>query len=264
MKRTANRVDLKTIHPAPEIFARKTARHDFSGPPFIPTALTRPQTGLAVHWREGRPVHPEAGIARRSALVIKRAVDIVGAAIGLVLLAPLFLLVALSIKRADKGPVFFRQARLGRDGKVFALLKFRSMYVERCDASGIAQATANDNRVTRIGAFIRRTSIDELPQLINVLRGEMSLVGPRPHVPFMQAAGINYDELLPHYAFRQTMRPGLTGWAQCQGLRGPTTDQIKALRRVGHDFAYVQNFSLWLDLKIIWKTVGEVLRSTGQ
>lgn len=264
MKRTANRVDLKIIHASLDILARSSAHQGFSGPLFIPRALTRPQTGLAVHWREGRPVQPRVGIARGLSLIIKRAIDIVGAAVGLVLLAPLFVLVAISIKRADKGPIFFRQARLGQGGKMFELLKFRSMYVERCDAAGLAQATANDNRITRIGAFIRRTSVDELPQLINVLRGDMSLVGPRPHVPFMQAAGMNYDELLPHYAFRQTMRPGLTGWAQCQGLRGPTTDQIKALRRVGHDFAYVQNFSLWLDAKIIWKTVGEVLRSTGQ
>ncbi len=264
MKRTANRVDLKIIHSSSEFLPRKTAYHDFFGQPFIPPALTRPQNGLAVHWHEGQPVHPRVGIVRGVSLAIKRAIDIVGAAIGLVLLAPLFALVAVSIKRADSGPIFFQQARLGRDGKIFALLKFRSMYVERCDAAGLAQATANDNRITRIGAFIRRTSIDELPQLINVLCGDMSLVGPRPHVPFMQAAGMNYDELLPHYAFRQTMRPGLTGWAQCQGLRGPTTDQIKALKRVGHDFAYVQNFSLWLDAKIIWKTVGEVLRSTGQ
>lgn len=264
MKRTANKVDLKIIYSSPGTLARSSAHQGFSGSPFIPFAITCPQTGLAVHWHEGQPVHPGVGIARGVSLVIKRAIDIVGAAVGLVLLVPLFVLVAISIKRADKGPIFFRQARLGRDGKIFELLKFRSMYVERCDATGIAQATANDNRVTRIGAFIRRTSIDELPQLINVLRGDMSLVGPRPHVPFMQAAGMNYDELLPHYAFRQTMRPGLTGWAQCQGLRGPTTDQIKALRRVGHDFAYVQNFSLWLDAKIIWKTVGEVQRSTGQ
>lgn len=137
------------------------------------------------------------------------------------------------------------------------------MYADRCDAAGIAQATANDNRVTRIGAFIRRTSVDELPQLINVLRGDMSLVGPRPHVPGMQAAGMDYQDLVPHYAFRQSMRPGLTGWAQCQGLRGPTTDQIRALRRIGHDFAYVQNFSLWLDARIVWKTLGELWRSAA-
>jgi len=261
MKRTANRVDRKTSGTVAANFLRTLARHDFVRTAYIPRTLTRPQSGLAVHWHNGRAVSPEATLSRSISLTVKRSIDILASAFGLLLLSPLFLLIALWIKRTDNGPVFFRQWRLGRDGKVFALLKFRSMYADRCDAAGIHQATANDNRVTRIGAFIRRTSVDELPQLLNVLVGDMSLVGPRPHVPGMQAAGMDYDDLVPHYVFRQSMRPGLTGWAQCQGLRGPTTDQIKALKRIGHDFAYVQNFSLWLDAKIVWKTFGEVWRS---
>lgn len=260
MKRTTNRVDRKTGRSVARHTSRAGAQRDFV-PTYIPRTLTRPQSGLPVRWYGGLPVAPKASLARSLSLVVKRSLDIVGALVGLVLLAPLFLLVAACIWRTDRGPILFRQQRLGRDGAVFALLKFRSMYADRCDAAGIAQATANDNRITRIGAFIRRTSVDELPQLINVLRGDMSLVGPRPHVPGMQAAGVNYDDLVPHYAFRQSMRPGLTGWAQCQGLRGPTTDQIKALRRIGHDFAYVQNFSLWLDARIVWKTLGELWRS---
>ncbi|KKB76089.1 exopolysaccharide biosynthesis protein [Devosia soli] len=189
--------------------------------------------------------------------------DVAGAAAGLLFLAPLLLIIAAWIKLTDKGPVFFRQSRVGLDGQSFEILKFRSMYVHLGDTTGVAQTVANDLRVTPIGAFIRKTSIDELPQLINVLRGDMSLVGPRPHVAGMQAAGMHYEDLVPHYGFRHRMRPGLTGWAQCQGLRGPTTDRTRALRRVGHDFAYVQNFSLWLDIKIIAKTIASELVSSN-
>ena len=261
MKRTAHRNGPKIRRAAAENFSCSPARQNFPRPIHVPRTLTRGQSGLAVHWHEGRAVAPEATPIRAVSLALKRSMDIAFSLAGLVFLSPLFLVIALCIRWTDKGPVLFRQERLGRDGKVFALLKFRSMYADRCDSAGIAQATANDNRITRIGAFLRRTSLDELPQLINVLAGEMSLVGPRPHVPGMLAAGMDYEELMPHYAFRRSMRPGLTGWAQCQGLRGPTSDQIKALRRIAHDFAYVQNFSLWLDAKIIWKTFGEVWRS---
>ncbi|RYI03217.1 MAG: hypothetical protein EON48_16065, partial [Acetobacteraceae bacterium] len=232
MKRTANRVDRKTARASAAVVRRASPSHDFARTVHVPRTLIRPQSGLAVQWRQGQAVAPAATPSRALSLTVKRGIDIVAAIAGLLLLSPLFLVVACCIWRADRGPVLFRQGRVGRDGRVFALLKFRSMYADRCDATGIAQATANDNRVTRIGAFLRRTSVDELPQLINVLCGDMSLVGPRPHVPGMQAAGMDYEELMPHYIFRQSMRPGLTGWAQCHGLRGPTTDQIKALRRI--------------------------------
>lgn len=260
MKRTTNRVERKTIRSVVQTVPRASAWDDFV-PAYIPRTLIRPQSGLAVQWHLGHAVAPEASLSRSISLATKRGLDIVGALAGLILLTPIFLLVAFCIWQTDRGPILFKQWRVGRDGEAFALLKFRSMYADRCDAAGIAQATANDNRVTRIGAFLRRTSIDELPQLINVLRGDMSLVGPRPHVPGMQAAGMDYEDLVPHYAFRQSMRPGLTGWAQCHGLRGSTTDQIEALRRIGHDFAYVQNFSLWLDARIVGKTFGELWRS---
>jgi lipopolysaccharide/colanic/teichoic acid biosynthesis glycosyltransferase len=229
----------------------------------VPRELLRPQSGLAVRWTKGQPELPTSSISRKVQLAIKRAVDMAGAAAGLIFLAPLLLIVAAFIKFTDKGPVFFRQSRVGLDGRTFEILKFRSMYVDQCDTTGVAQTVANDSRVTPIGAFIRKTSIDELPQLINVLRGDMSLVGPRPHVAGMLAAGVQYEELVPHYGFRHTMRPGLTGWAQAQGLRGPTVERIKSLRRIGHDFAYVQNFSLWLDIKILAKTVASELLSTN-
>lgn len=230
----------------------------------IPRELTRSQGGLAIHWEQGEPAAPTTGWLRSVNLFGKRALDILGSASGLLFLAPLLVIVAVWIKLTDKGPVFFRQSRVGLDGQAFQIFKFRSMYADLCDTTGVAQTVANDKRVTPIGAFIRKTSIDELPQLINVLRGDMSLVGPRPHVAGMLAGGMHYEDLVPHYGFRHRMRPGLTGWAQCQGLRGPTVERSKALSRVGHDFAYVQNFSLWLDVKILVKTVAsELLSSTA-
>lgn len=232
--------------------------------PFGPRELTKSQSGLRVFWQEDRPDAPVMNAQRRFSLMAKRVCDVIGAAIGLFALAPLFVITAICIRMTDRGPVFFRQARVGRNGETFEILKFRSMYWDRCDISGVDQTVSNDQRVTPVGAFIRKTSIDELPQLFNVLSGDMSLVGPRPHVRGMLAAGKPYEELVPHYDFRHAMRPGLTGWAQCNGLRGPTVDRSKALRRIGHDFAYVQNFSLWLDVQILAKTIAsELLSSTA-
>jgi exopolysaccharide biosynthesis polyprenyl glycosylphosphotransferase len=132
------------------------------------------------------------------------------------------------------------------------------------DPGDFRQATADDPRITLLGRFLRRTSIDELPQFINVLLGEMSIVGPRPHVPHMLAAGIAYEQLVPYYNMRLLMRPGLTGWAQANGLRGPTDNALKARSRVNHDIAYIQNFSVLLDIKIILKTLArELLSASG-
>ena len=220
------------------------------------------QSGLDTCFQGDVPVAPESTAARARALLVKRAMDFVGALSGLVALAPLLVIVAVIIKLTDKGPVFFRQNRTGLNGDAFAVLKFRSMYHDRGDLSGVQQTTHNDSRVTPIGRFIRKTSIDELPQLFNVLAGDMSLVGPRPHVPGMLAAGVVYEQLAPHYSFRHTMRPGLTGWAQCNGLRGPTTERRKALSRVDHDVAYIQNFSIMLDIKILLRTLSRELFSS--
>ena len=247
---------------AATVFLKREFDRDLPWISAVPHELMRSQTSLPVQWEKGHPAAPHASFARSASLFIKRATDIIGSAMGLMFLAPLLIIVAVLIKRTDKGPVFFRQSRVGLDGKSFEILKFRSMYADRCDVSGIAQTVVGDNRITPIGAFIRKTSIDELPQLINVLRGDMSLIGPRPNVAGMQAAGMAYEDLVPHYGFRHRMRPGLTGWAQCQGLRGPTVERVKALRRIGHDFAYVQNFSLWLDAKILIKTVASELFSS--
>lgn len=204
-----------------------------------------------VNWR---PVH----------LAAKRLVDIVGAAFGLLLLSPLLIAVAAIIKLTSSGPVFFRQERTGLGNKPFQILKFRSMYTDRCDLSGVAQTVADDPRITPIGRIIRKTNIDELPQLINVLLGDMSLVGPRPHVPGMLAAGVRYEELVIGYERRHAMRPGITGLAQANGLRGPTTEVEPSVMRVVRDIEYIRNFSIWLDIRIIFRTViNEVLRGKG-
>lgn len=212
-------------------------------------------SGLRMALLDATPLVPLATKRRHRALRSKRVVDVVVAILGLVLLSPLLLALAAAIVMTDGGPVLFRQKRLGLHGAPFQILKFRSMHVARCDPSGVKQVAVNDTRLTPIGAFMRRTSVDELPQLFNVLKGEMSLVGPRPHVPGMLAGGFPYAELVPHYGFRHSMRPGVTGWAQCHGLRGPTLDPRRAISRIGHDIAYVQNFSLWLDLKIMLRTM---------
>lgn len=205
-----------------------------------------------------------AGISRSLQLMLKRAMDIVGASFALIVLGPLMLAVALAVKWTSPGPALFCQEREGLNGETFVIYKFRSMRVDAGDASGVAQTTANDARLTPIGAFIREKSFDELPQLLNVLKGDMSLVGPRPHVPGMLAAGQLYKTLVPDYDRRHQMRPGITGWAQCKGFRGPTTDAAVAISRVEHDIEYIENFSVFLDIKIILMTLRtEFLTGSG-
>lgn len=193
-------------------------------------------------------------------LALKRAMDIVGSLFGLVVLAPLFLLIAALIKLESRGPVFFRQIRTGLNDVPFEILKFRSMYLERCDLSGVSQTTDNDPRITRLGKILRKTNLDELPQLWNVLIGDMSLVGPRPHVPDMLAAGRIYSDLVQGYDYRHLMRPGLTGLAQARGLRGPTAYRWVAIRRIVCDVEYIRNFSVFQDVKIILRTIVNELR----
>lgn len=188
-------------------------------------------------------------------LAMKRAFDIAASGATLVMLLPLFLTVAALIKLDSPGPVFFSQSRWGKDGKKIRVYKFRSMRTDLCDATGVAQTVRNDPRVTRIGNVLRRTNIDELPQLLNVLKGDMSLVGPRCHAIGMLAAGIPYEELVPDYHRRHAMRPGLTGLAQMRGLRGPTDRPGKARARIACDLHYIENFSFWFDMRIIFGTV---------
>jgi lipopolysaccharide/colanic/teichoic acid biosynthesis glycosyltransferase len=196
--------------------------------------------------------------------LIKRMFDIFVSLSALVVLSPLFVFVAIAIRRDSPGPVFFRQIRWGRDCQPITVFKFRTMQTDLCDRSGVAQTIEGDPRVTRIGAFLRRTSIDELPQLFNVLRGDMSLVGPRCHAIGMLAGGKLYEELVPDYHQRHAVRPGITGLAQMRGLRGPTISAAKARARIASDLYYVQNHSVMMDLVIILTTIKtEITRGTG-
>jgi undecaprenyl-phosphate galactose phosphotransferase/putative colanic acid biosynthesis UDP-glucose lipid carrier transferase len=189
-------------------------------------------------------------------LAIKRTLDLLLAATILVALAPLLALVSLLIKLDSPGPIIFRQRRKGFNGREFAVYKFRTMNVLE-DGDEIRQAQRNDSRVTRIGRLLRASSIDELPQLANVLRGQMSLVGPRPH-PVALDNGCS--KLIANYAFRQHVRPGLTGWAQVNGFRGETAKLELMEERVVHDLWYIKNWSIWLDLRIIVRTCLVLLR----
>lgn len=188
---------------------------------------------------------------------VKRTLDIVCASIGILLLTPLFLLIAVLIKLDSKGPVIFKQRRNGFNAKQFVIFKFRSMTVQE-DGSVVTQARRNDRRVTRVGQFIRRSSLDELPQLFNVLRGDMSLVGPRPHA---LAHDNEYKVLIAKYAFRHHVKPGITGWAQVNGLRGETGRLEQMIERVKMDLWYVNHWSFGLDINILIRTCFEVLRN---
>ncbi|WP_022681753.1 undecaprenyl-phosphate glucose phosphotransferase [Sphingobium bisphenolivorans] len=177
----------------------------------------------------------------------------------LIVLAPLFLLIALAIKIESRGPIFFVQRREGFNCSDFRIFKFRSMYVHRCQSDDIVQASRHDARVTRVGALLRKTSLDELPQLLNVLLGDMSLVGPRPHAPSTRAGGKLFSEVLTSYVARHKVKPGLTGWAQVCGWRGETDTEDKLIKRVEHDLYYIENWSIWFDLYILLRTVAAVI-----
>jgi undecaprenyl-phosphate galactose phosphotransferase/putative colanic acid biosynthesis UDP-glucose lipid carrier transferase len=189
-------------------------------------------------------------------LIVKRGIDLVLGSIAIVLAAPLFLVVAVATKLDSRGPVLFKQTRLGHRGVPFAIFKFRTMTVTE-NGSDVKQAQANDRRVTRIGRWLRKSSIDEVPQLLNVIRGEMSLVGPRPHAV---AHDDHYSTLIENYEIRQHVKPGITGWAQVNGLRGETSSNDLMRRRVEADIWYAKNASILLDLRILLLTVVEVLR----
>jgi Undecaprenyl-phosphate glucose phosphotransferase len=188
--------------------------------------------------------------------LVKRLMDIVIAAFALVFFAPVMLLTAIAIKLDSAGPIIFKQYRKGFNGKQFVMFKFRTMTVQE-NGDSVVQATRADPRVTSIGALLRSASIDELPQLVNVLIGDMSLIGPRPHA---LAHDTYFEKVLGEYAFRHHVKPGITGWAQCNGARGatPTIDHIS--ERVKLDLWYINNWSLWLDVQIMIKTFFEVLR----
>ena len=238
----------------------------------VPPA-TRPRSaGARVTDGSAIPVSHHVPLARYAAAsrgdaafaASKRAFDLSFAILFILALAPALLVIAALIKGTSRGSVLFRQKRYGVDGELLEIWKFRTMYVTLGDLNGVKQTKQNDPRITPFGRFLRRTSLDELPQMFNVLKGDMSLIGPRPHVPGMLAGGVLYEELVPIYHERHSVRPGITGLAQVSGYRGTTDDPDLAKARVDHDLLYIQTWSFWLDLKILVLTVWrELTQGTG-
>lgn len=223
------------VHWVPDIFSMLLVNHsvrEMAGLPVLTLSET-PLTGTR--------------------LLLKAIEDRVLAVLILVLIAPLLLLIAIAIKLDSQGPVFFRQARMGWSGKIFHIWKFRSMYVHQPEEGVVRQASRNDPRITRVGAFLRRTSLDELPQIFNVLKGEMSLVGPRPHAVQHDE---EYSKRINAYLARHNIKPGITGLAQVRGLRGETTEIERMEQRIESDIEYINNWSVWLDLTILFRTLG--------
>ena len=195
-------------------------------------------------------------------LVLKAVFDRVVGSLLLLLLSPILLLTALAVKLDSRGPVFFRQKRYGFNNELIEVFKFRSMYVDQSDATAAKLVTRDDPRVTRVGRLIRRTSIDELPQLLNVVfKGDLSLVGPRPHALHAKAENRLYDQVVDGYFARHKVKPGITGWAQINGWRGETDTSEKIQRRVEHDLYYIENWSVFFDLQILAATPLALLKS---
>lgn len=191
--------------------------------------------------------------------LLKRIEDLAIASLALLFTAPVMLLIALAIKLDSPGPVFFRQLRYGYNNRLIEVYKFRSMHTRSNDPTAEQQTTRNDSRITRVGQFIRKTSLDELPQLLNVLLGSMSMVGPRPHATATKAAGILFEEAVAEYSARHRVKPGITGWAQVNGYRGETDTLAKIEKRVELDLEYIENWSVWFDLYILFLTVPAVV-----
>jgi len=227
---------------------------------FVPDIFITDLINARIDEVNGMPVMAvcESPIVGMNALS-KRSFDLVLGLLAVIVLLPVLLAISIGVKMSSPGPVLFRQRRYGLDGRQITVLKFRSMRVEE-DGAVVRQALRDDPRTTRLGAFLRRTSLDELPQLFNVLRGQMSLVGPRPHAI---AHNEEYRHLIKGYMVRHKVKPGITGWAQVNGLRGETDSIEKMRRRIEHDIEYLRRWSIGFDLLILYKTVLIVLRRTN-
>lgn len=215
------------------------------------------------HWGGAPTLVVADGPLSRFDEALKRAFDIVLAGAGLIVLAPLLVATAILVKLDSAGPVFFVQPRLGRGNRMFHMLKFRSMRAERCDSAGAQSTGRTDDRITRVGAFIRKTSIDELPQLINVLFGDMSIVGPRPHALGSRAEDKLFWEIDERYWHRHALKPGLTGLAQVRGFRGATLFERDLTDRLQADLEYVTDWSIWKDVKIMFMTFSVLMHKNA-
>jgi len=197
-------------------------------------------------------------------VVMKWLFDKIVGSLALVCALPIMAIVAIVIKLDSRGPVFFKQKRYGFNNELIEIYKFRSMYVDQADASASKLVTKGDPRVTRVGRFIRKTSIDELPQLFNVVfKGDLSLVGPRPHAIHAKAADRKYDEVVDGYFARHRVKPGITGWAQVHGWRGETDTHEKIQQRVDHDLYYIENWSILLDIYILAITPAALFKTSN-
>jgi Undecaprenyl-phosphate glucose phosphotransferase len=194
-------------------------------------------------------------------IMAKNIVDRLFSVLLLILALPVLALIALAVHLDSRGPLLFRQPRLGLHNTMFTMYKFRTMYADMADVAANRQATLGDPRVTRVGRILRRTSLDELPQLINVVRGDMSLVGPRPHAPNTKAGDKLFHEVVADYPLRHRVKPGITGWAQVNGWRGETRTYQQIERRVACDLYYIEHWSLWFDFKILLMTARHQITS---
>ena len=223
------------------------------------TGIIEPGRRIASLWRDRWTSSLATGEnVRAFQLTVKRVLDVLISGSSLTILLPLFLLIAVLIKIESRGPVFFTQQRWGMGGKKITVYKFRSMRTDLCDPTGIQQTVQNDPRITPFGAFLRKSNFDELPQLLNVLKGDMSLVGPRCHAIGMKAAGVQYEELVPAYHERHKMRPGITGLAQATVRSNVTHEERTRL-----DLEYVDRVSLFYDMKVVIWTIRQVLFKGG-
>ncbi len=220
--------------------------------PALSALVSRPITDLG----SDKAIELQRGPLTLAQQVAKRAFDLALASTGLVVLAPVLVLIAVLIKLDSPGPALFRQRRAGFNGITFKIFKFRSM-TAMDDGAVVRQATRDDDRVTRLGRWLRRASVDELPQLLNVIKGDMSLVGPRPHA---LSHDNEYDSLIASYAFRHHMKPGITGWAQVNGCRGETSTLPLMEKRIEHDLWYIKHWSLRLDVISLYRTVVQMFR----
>lgn len=247
---------------APDVLKSLRRLRQFAANVYVVPLLGEGEPLFAGAWAGGGQLRLQA-VSRPIggwAYVEKRASDIIIAWSALLLMWPVMLLTALAIKLESRGPVLFRQQRQGVNGQQFELLKFRSMRENAMDRDAERQTSRGDDRVTRVGRFIRRTSIDELPQLFNVIRGDMSIVGPRPHALKTKAEGLLLDSAIDDYAARHRVKPGMTGWAQVNGLRGELDTIEKLRRRVDCDIEYINGWSLGWDLRIVLRTLVMLLR----